>query len=84
MARKKNKYNNQNKMISAKEIITQYNISYQTVNHYTDFGLLPVQTKIGNARFYDRNLVKKRMKKIRELIEEGYSLRLIRKKLIGV
>jgi len=73
-----------NKMISAKEIMSKYNISYQTINHYTDFGLLPVQTKIGNVRFYDRNLVEERLKKIRELIEEGYSLRLIRKKLIGI
>jgi DNA-binding transcriptional MerR regulator len=84
MARKKNKYNNQNKIISTKEIMSKYNLSYQTVNHYTDFGLLSVQTRIGNVRFYDRDLVEERMKKIRKLIEEGYSLRLIRKKLIGI
>lgn len=77
-------YNKGEEMISAKEIVSKYNISYQTVNHYTDFGLLSVQTKIGNARFYDKSLVEERMKKIRELIEEGYSLRLIRKKLIGI
>lgn len=77
-------YNKGEEMISAKEIVNKYNISYQTVNHYTDFGLLPVQTKIGNVRFYDRNLVEERMEKIRELIEEGYSLRLIRKKLVGI
>lgn len=74
----------QNKMISVKEIMSKYNISYQTINHYTDFGLLPVQTKIGNARFYDRDLVEERLKKVWELIGEGYSLRLIRKKLIGI
>jgi DNA-binding transcriptional MerR regulator len=77
-------YNKGKEMISAKKIINKYNISYQTVNHYTDFGLLPVQTKIGNVRFYDRNIVEERKKKIRELIEEGYSLRLIRKKLVGI
>lgn len=81
---KRMKDTSQNKMISVKEIMSKYNISYQTINHYTDFGLLPVQTKIGNVRFYDRNLVKERMKKIRELIGEGYSLRLIRKKLLGI
>ncbi len=74
----------QNKMISVKEIMSKYNISYQTINHYTDFSLLPVQTKIGNVRFYGRDLVEERMKKIRELIGEGYSLRLIRKKLLGI
>ena len=78
------KATSQNKMISVKKIMSKYNISYQTINHYTDFGLLPIQTKIGNVRFYDRNLVEERMKKIRKLIEEGYSLRLIRKKLIGI
>ena len=63
--------------------MSEYNISYQTVNHYTDLGLLPVLLKKGNARFYDKDAVKERLDKIKELMEEGYSLRLIRKKLIG-
>ena len=74
----------QNHMISAKEISNKHNITYQTVNHYTDFGLLPVLTKKGNVRFYNSNLVDKRFKEIRSLIAQGYSLRLIRKKLIGI
>ena len=82
--KKMKEYAKRDEKISAKRIVTRYHISYQTVNHYTDFGLLPVQTKIGNARFYDKSLVKRRMKKIRELVGEGYSLRLIRKKLIGI
>jgi len=72
------------KMISAKEIISVYNITYQTVNHYTDLGLLPVLLKKGNVRFYDKDLVEKRLLEIRELSKEGYSLRLIRKRLIGI
>jgi len=72
------------KTISAKEIIKAYNISYQTVNHYTDFGLLPVTARSGNVRFYDRYLIDRRLKEIKSLIQEGYSLRLIRKKLIGI
>lgn len=71
-------------MISVKDIITKYNISYQTVNHYTDFGLLPVSLKKGNVRFYERKIVDKRIKQIRSLMNEGYSLRLIRKTLIGI
>ena len=71
-------------MISAKEIVNSFGISYQTVNHYTDFGLLPVLAKKGNVRFYDRSLVEARLKKINELVQEGYSLRLIRKRLIGI
>ncbi len=74
----------QTSVISAKEIIDKYSFSYQTVNHYTDFGLLPVAFKKGNVRFYDRNIVDTRLKKISKLVEEGYSLRLIRKKLLGI
>jgi len=78
------KNNKRNKMISVKDIINRYSISYQTVNHYTDFGLLPVLIKKGNVRFYNRGLVQKRLKKIKDLMQEGYSLSLIRKKLIGI
>jgi DNA-binding transcriptional MerR regulator len=80
------KINNANRdenMISAKEIIKKYEITYQTVNHYTDFGLLPVSAKRGNVRFYDKTLVDKRLPQIRSLAKEGYSLRLIRKNLLG-
>jgi DNA-binding transcriptional MerR regulator len=81
MAKKNNK---DVRMISVKEITSSYNITYQTVNHYTDFGLLPVLAKKGNVRFYDRSIVEARLKQIRKLMQEGYSLRLIRKRLIGI
>jgi DNA-binding transcriptional MerR regulator len=71
-------------MISAKDIVKTYNISYQTVNHYTDFGLLQVMAKKGNVRFYDKEVVEKRLNEILTLVGEGYSLRLIRKRLIGI
>ena len=71
-------------MISVKEIMHEFGISYQTVNHYTDFGLLSVALKKGNTRFYNKNSIRTRMKEIRKLVAEGYSLRLIRKKLLGV
>ena len=81
---KKTKNNNQNKMLSAKDIMHKYNISYQTVNHYTDIGLLPVVVKKGNERFYGGGLIGKRIKRIRKLTKEGYSLRLVRKLLVGI
>jgi DNA-binding transcriptional MerR regulator len=80
----KNKNLKSAKLISAKEIISKYNISYQTVNHYTDFGLLPMVEKRGNIRFYDNSLVKSRLSQIMKLASEGYSLRLIRRKLVGI
>ena len=78
------KNNRHNKMLAAREIMKEYNLTYQTVNHYTDFGLLPVALKKGNVRFYDKNIVEERLKEIKKLTEEGYSLRLIRKRLIGI
>ncbi len=80
----KNKNSKTGKLISAKEITSKYNISYQTVNHYTDFGLLPMVGKKGNIRFYDNSLVKSRLFKITKLARDGYSLRLIRRKLMGI
>ncbi len=71
-------------VISAKDMTAKYNISYQTINHYTDFGLLPVIFKEGNVRFYDDEQVKERLSTITTLAREGYSLRLIRRKLLGV
>ncbi len=72
------------KLISAKEICARYGITYQTVNHYTDFGLLPLIIKKGNVRFYDEAIVRYRLGRILKLSQEGYSLRLIRKKLVGI
>jgi len=71
-------------MISAKEICKKYNITYQTINHYTDFGLFPVLTKKGNVRFYNSGMIERRLKEIKGLVAQGYSLRLVRKKLIGI
>jgi DNA-binding transcriptional MerR regulator len=72
----------ENDMITAKEIMKEFNVSYQIVNHYTNFGLLPVLIKKANIRYYDKNTIKERIKKIRELTQQGYSLSLIRKKLV--
>lgn len=80
MARNR-KHIGENKMLSAKDIMKKYSLSYQTINHYTDFGILPVLVKRGNVRFYDKRVVEKRIKRTRELMSEGYSLRLIHKKL---
>lgn len=72
------------KFISATDIVAQCGITYQAVNHYTNLGLLDVVTKNGNVRMYNKAEVKTRLEKIARLVGEGYSLRLIRKKLTGV
>jgi len=73
-----------NKLITAKEIAEKYEVSYQTINRYSDAGLLNVVFKKGNVRYYDRQQVRKRLDMIFRLTREGYSLMLIRKKLLGV
>ncbi len=69
------------KLISAKEIIGKHHLTYQTINHYTNFGLLSVVTKKMNARLYDEEQIEKRLAKISELASRGFSLRLIRQAL---
>jgi len=76
--------NHLDNIISAKDIMQRYHLTYQTVNHYTDLGLLPLTFKKGNVRYYDHALVQQRLMMITKLSREGYSLRLIRKTLRGV
>ncbi len=71
-------------LIPAVEIVKRFGITYQAVNHYTNLGLLDVVTKNGNVRMYSGVEVRRRLVKIAQLVSEGYSLRLIRRKLTGV
>lgn len=69
------------KLISAQEIVNKYGITYQTVNHYTNFGLINVITKKSKVRYYDEEEVDRRLTKIIQLAGAGFPLRLIRKTL---
>lgn len=69
------------KIISALELSKKFNMSYQTVNHYTNLGLLVVRKKEGNGRRYLESEVISRLNKIDQLKNEGYPLRIIRKML---
>ena len=82
--KKNNKQGKGKKMISVHDIMKRHNLSYQTVNHYTNFGLLSVSIREGKLRLYDKGVVEKRLRKVKELVKEGYSLGLIRKRLIGI
>ena len=72
-----------NKFITAKEISEKYELSYQGINRYSDAGLLNVVFKKGNVRYYNRNDIDKRLTLISQLTRDGYSLMLIRKKILG-
>ncbi len=66
------------KLISSPEIVTKYKISYQTLNYYTNLGLLHAVKKRGNKRYYDEGEIKHNLTKIESVKNEGYTLRLIR------
>lgn len=65
-------------LISPAEISKKYNISYQTVNYYTNLGLLMVKRRDGNNRLFNARQVFACLKRINKLKSQGYSLRLIR------
>ncbi len=73
-----------NKFITAKEIAGKYEVPYQTINRYSDAGLLNVAFKKGNVRYYDRLHIHRRLSQISKLTRDGYSLSLIRKKILGI
>ncbi|MFA5337229.1 MAG: MerR family transcriptional regulator [Candidatus Omnitrophota bacterium] len=72
------------KLITSKEIADKFNISYPTVTHYTNMGFFTVVGKRGNKRLYDEDKVGDCLTKIKEKVNQGYPLRLIRDNLFKV
>lgn len=66
------------KYIPIGEVSRLFNISKATVNYYTNLGLINVVRKIGNKRLYSREDVNRRIHKIRELLNKGYTLKVIK------
>jgi DNA-binding transcriptional MerR regulator len=64
-------------LISPQEIVKRYNISYQTLNYYTSLGLLEVRKRKGNGRLYKEGEIENKLRRIEELKDQGYPLRLI-------
>ena len=69
--------------ITAKDISKRYKVAYPTINHYTNLGFLSIVKRAGNKRLYNGRTVKRRLDMISKLADEGYPLRLIKKKLVG-
>lgn len=69
---------NDKAMISSGEIVKRYNISYQTLNNYTNLGLLIVRKRRGNGRLYKEKEIKRGLESINKLKNRGYPLKLIR------
>lgn len=68
-------------LLTAKDISKKYKVAYPTINHYTDLGFLAIVKREGNKRLYNDRQVKNRLQLISKMMNEGYPLRLIRKKI---
>ncbi|RKY41771.1 MAG: hypothetical protein DRP85_05160 [Candidatus Makaraimicrobium thalassicum] len=64
-------------LLTSQEIVRKFRITYQTLCHYTNIGLLNVTRKESNKRFYNERDIARRLKKIRQLREKDYSLKSI-------
>ncbi len=70
------------KQVSPQEIVSQFNISYQTVNYYTNLGFFKIIANEGNKRLYDNEQIRLQLERIREFRKKGYSLRVIKDELL--
>ena len=69
--------------LTAKDISRKFKVAYPTINHYTNLGFLSIVKREGNKRLYSGREVRTRLLMITKMVNEGYPLRLIRKKLVG-
>ena len=74
---------NGHQYITAKDISKRFKVAYPTINHYTNLGFLSIVKRAGNKRLYNGRTVKRRLDLISKLVNEGYPLRLIRKRIVG-
>lgn len=73
--------NTSESLISTKELARLLGMSTATITYYINMGLFKVKDRSGNARLYDKRETISIFEKIYKLRKEGYSLRLIQKKL---
>jgi DNA-binding transcriptional MerR regulator len=74
---------NHKNLVCAKDVAKRFGLPYPTLNHYTNLGFFSVVVKRGNKRFYEASEVRTKLGIITRLKNDGYPLRLIRKKLTG-
>ena len=67
--------------MTAKDIQAELKVSASAVNYYTALGLLRVIRRRGTMRFYDARVTRQRMKRMRVLLDRGYTLQLIKEQL---
>ena len=67
--------------LTASEIVQRFRLSYQTLNYYTNLGLLSVARRDGHQRLYNERQVQQSLQAVGRLKDEGYPLRLISRML---
>ncbi len=67
--------------LSAMQVAHQYGLSYQTVNYYTNLGLLVAVRRQGHHRLYEAAQTERRLRAIASLKLQGYPLKLIGQQL---
>jgi len=68
-------------LISSQELIKKFEMSYSSLTHYTNIGLLKVISRKGNKRLYDVDEVTIRIPKIWKMADKGYPLKVIAEEL---
>lgn len=68
-------------LITTKKLAKILGLSVASINYYTSLSLFQIKDRKGNARLYDRNETVAIFEAIQRLRREGYTLRLIQKKL---
>ena len=71
------------RLISSMQIVRKYKIPYSTFTLYANLGFFGATSRRGNRRLFDEARIKGRIKKIKQLKQQGYPLRLIRQKFRG-
>ncbi|HEC92044.1 MAG TPA: MerR family transcriptional regulator [Candidatus Atribacteria bacterium] len=71
----------ENKYITTKKLAELANENYGTIDYWTKMDILPVSYKKGRTRYYDKEISLAIIKRIRELQNEDFPIKLIRKKI---
>ncbi|MCD4779241.1 MAG: helix-turn-helix domain-containing protein [Candidatus Omnitrophica bacterium] len=71
------------KKITVSDVAKLSGLSVSSVNYYTNMGLIVIAEKKGNKRLYDQDDVQRRLKKISEMMNMGYTLRLIQHQFLA-
>ena len=70
-------------LTTSAELSASSGLALSTIHYYTALGLLRVRERMGNKRAYDIRETKARLEKIRRMRQEGYSMAIIRQRLVG-